>query len=287
MISPKQRASPPDPVEGRTLILKTIAAAEAPVSLAFLGSLPELGGKLPGTRVLKLLTEDLASGFVFQWGTSKKPTLWRRDPRLVARERILELTSTGILTRSELTTRVARGEPKLKPALVQTVQASLFQEKRLKEVPAAAGSKTKRLVNAERPEVYLESAIVNLLETFGLTRPLGRIRALLTEQAPQPAQDAPPAWESTGLRDTAEKIFSAMNRIAFSPGTTVTFYRLRQQPELADIPKAIFDRAALLLQSERRALLSIHDHAPALPAEEREGLVTDGLGKFYVSIYAR
>jgi hypothetical protein len=78
-----------------------------------------------------------------------------------------------------------------------------------------------------------------------------------------------------------------MNQLAFSAGATVTFYRLRQHPELADIPKLIFDRAALLLQTERRALLSVHDHAAGLPAEEREGFVTDGLGKFYVSIYAR
>ena len=95
------------------------------------------------------------------------------------------------------------------------------------------------------------------------------------------------AVEDQDVRDTAEKMFAAMNRIAFSPGTTVTFYRLRQQPELADIPKQIFDRAALLLASERRVLLSIHDHAAALPAEDRDALVTDGLGKFYVSIYAR
>ena len=87
--------------------------------------------------------------------------------------------------------------------------------------------------------------------------------------------------------DAAEKIFAAMNRVAFAPGTTVTFYRLRQQGELADIPKPVFDRAALLLQKERRALLSIHDHAAALSPEEREGFVTDGLGKYYVSIYAR
>jgi hypothetical protein len=67
----------------------------------------------------------------------------------------------------------------------------------------------------------------------------------------------------------------------------VTFYRLRQQPELAHIPKAIFDEAALLLQHEQKALLSLHDHAAALPAEERERFVTDGLGTYYVSIYAR
>jgi len=51
--------------------------------------------------------------------------------------------------------------------------------------------------------------------------------------------------------------------------------------------KNIFDEAALLLQRDRKVLLSLHDHAAALPAEERERFVTDGSGTYYVSIYAR
>jgi hypothetical protein len=279
MATSKKRALVPDPV-ARSLMLKTIAAAEAPVSPAFLGSRPELGGRLPGTRVLELLKEDLASGDVFQWGTKTKPMFWDRDPKALARERILELTSTELPTRGEIGKRAAGLEPKLPAKMVSAVLNMLVGEKRIQEVPGAPGSTTKRFVNAERPEIYLESAIANLLAKFGLTRPPEKIRALLNAEEPR-------RGESGSVQETAEKIFAAMNRIAFSPGTTVTFYRLRQQPELADIPKAIFDRAALLLQSERRALLSIHDHAAGLPEEEREGLVTDGSGKFYVSIYAR
>ena len=81
-------------------------------------------------------------------------------------------------------------------------------------------------------------------------------------------------------------MFAAMNELAFAPGTTVTFYRLRQRPELASIPKEIFDKAALLLQQERRALLAVHDHAARLPKEQQDEFVTDGLGTYYVSIYA-
>jgi hypothetical protein len=105
--------------------------------------------------------------------------------------------------------------------------------------------------------------------------------------APGPATLPEPPHADETVQEVAAKIFDAMNRIAFSPGTTVTFYRLRQQPELAHVPKAIFDEAALLLQHDRKALLSLHDHASALPAEERERFVTDGLGTYYVSIYSR
>jgi hypothetical protein len=133
-------------------------------------------------------------------------------------------------------------------------------------------------------EAYLETEIAHLLKSHGRERPTSRIQALL---APEPEPSPEPAHPNDTVQEAAAKIFDAMNRIAFSPGTTVTFYRLRQQPELANIPKAIFDEAALLLQNERKALLSLHDHAPALSAEERERFVTDGLGTWYVSIYAR
>jgi hypothetical protein len=286
MNSQKVRPQPVYPPETREAILKAIAEASEPILATALGSMPALGRKVPGTHVLSLLADNVKSGSVFQWGDSKKTAFWNRDPKDVARERILKIAGTEMLTRGELDKRAAKEAPNLKITLVRDVRGELLRQKRLREVPPAPGSTTKRLIDAERPETYLGAAIENLLKDFGLPRSPERIRALLAKDAPQSTREPGPAEEET-VREVAEKIFDAMNRIAFAPGTTVTFYRLRQQAELADIPKRIFDQAALLLQSERRALLSIHDHAAALPPEERERFVTDGLGKFYVSIYAR
>jgi hypothetical protein len=284
MNSQKQRPSDTDPIETRASILKAIAAAESPVSPASLRSIAQVGRS---AQIQTLLAEDLTSGTVFQWGASNKPTYWHRDPEVVARERILDLTSIELLTRVALKKRVAKGTPPLSTKVVEKVQKELIRDKLLREVPAAARSKTKRLLNAKRPEIYLEEAVASLLEAFGLPRPIEQIRALLAVETPRPSGGTASAEEVELVRDTAEKIFAAMNRIAFSPGTTVTFYKLRQQPELVGISKALFDQAALQLQREHRALLSIHGHALALPDEERDNLVTDGFGKFYVSIYAR
>ena len=196
----------------------------------------------------------------------------------------MEIAGGAILTSAEITKRAAKALPKIDTAVLARLRIALLKEGRLREVPAAPRSKSKRVINPEHLEV-LGPDLARFLESFGVTRPPERIRALLAADVPQPPEQAPAADQEGLIRDAAEKIFSAMNRIAFSPGTTVTFYRLRQQPELADIPKQIFDRAALLLQEERRALLSNHDRAAAFPAEERDRFVTDGLGKFYVSIY--
>ena len=53
------------------------------------------------------------------------------------------------------------------------------------------------------------------------------------------------------------------------------------------LPKDAFDRAALELAGEGRAYMAPHDHAGRLPAEEREELVADGRGIYYVSFSLR
>ncbi len=278
MLSKKPRLPPLDPEEGRRLILQAIQSSDAPAPLAALGSIPELGRKVPGTQVRKLIARDLASGTVFQWGAGKATAFWNRNPKALARERILDLTARELLTSAEIKKRLASGVPPLSPTIVPRLLKELKGQ--LRDVPPAPNSRTRRLVNAGHPAVYIEEAVTTLLQSFGLARSPAQIRALLAAEESQPPQDDP-------VRGAAEKIFSAMNQLAFSPGATVTFYRLRQHPELSDIPKQIFDRAALLLQDERRALLSIHGHATALPEAEREGLVTDGHGNYYVSLYSR
>src|SRR5215472_12219385 len=98
-------------------------------------------------------------------------------------------------------------------------------------------------------EVFLESAVRSLLESYGLKRSTERIRALLVVE-PEFGPGGASSGDEATVRDASEKIFTAMNRLAFSPGATVTFYRLRQDPELASLPKEIFDAGALLLQRE-------------------------------------
>jgi hypothetical protein len=244
-----------------------------------LSQLSKLLKQKSGAALKPLADTAIQSGLIFAWS---RDLYWDRNPRTLARERLLTISSQEILTADPLNKKATDPSIQLNLKIVREVRNELVQAKLLREVdpPKGSKSKAKLIVNAEHPEPYLESEIDRLLRTFGIERPLSRIRALLdttTTAPPQTAHD---------VRAAAEMIFQAMNRIAFAPGTTVTFYRLRQQPELAGIPKAIFDQAALLLQQQRRALLAIHDHAPRLPENERDVLVTDGKGAYYVSIYS-
>ena len=217
---------------------------------------------------------ELLGGEAFNWGTEKGPAYWHKSPLETARERILGAASQGAFTLAELKKAAAALKPKLKPADLAAALNGLENERRLQRVG-------KQLLDAPHLDAWLEGQIADLLKTWGREQPASRIRALLGDAPVSPSPSLP------SVAEAAERVFAAMHRIAFAPGATVTFYRLRQQPELASIPKKIFDEAALLLQKERKALLTPHGHASALPEEERERFVTDGLGTYYVSVYAR
>jgi hypothetical protein len=271
----KARQQMPD-LEARQSILQAIEAADGPVTAATLCKLPGIGSR---ARVKPLLTEEVATGRVFDWG---KSAYWHLDPEHVARGRLLELAAREFLKPAELKKRVAQASPKIKSTTVQSVIKKLVAEKRFlpKEAKTASIS---GMIDLNHPEPYLERKIAAVLKSVGIERSPDRICALLAPETEPHSQSSP----STDVHEVAEKMFAAMNRIAFGPGTTVTFYLLRQQPELAVIPKQLFDQAALLLQQERRALLSAHGYAGSISAQERDQLVTDGFGNYYVSIYAR
>jgi hypothetical protein len=276
----KPRTTPIFPPDTKPSLLKAIQEADAPLKPVQLGKSVESALKLTGPHLKALLAEDLAAGRVFNWGSENAPLYWHREREAEARNRLLNFASGEALTKAQLSAHVAKVPPKIGATVVKSALQSLITEQILCMGPVA-GSKTKCVIHTD---AYLAAEIARLLKSFGRERPTSRIQALL---APEPETSAESPHADETVQAVASKIFDAMNRIAFSPGTTVTFYRLRQQPELAHIPKAVFDAAALLLQHEQKALLSLHDHAAALPAEERERFVTDGLGTYYVSIYVR
>lgn len=266
----------PDP-EARQTILQAVHAADAPVTAATLGKKPGIG---TGTRVKLLLAEDVANGRVFHWG---KSAYWILDPETVARQRVLEIVGRDCLSLIDLKKRVCRETPKLATKAVQFAIKELISENRLlpKETKT---SNVSGIIDLKHPEPYLQRKIVAVLKSVGIERSDARIKALLV---PEVDVQVAPAGPSSDVQDVAERMFAVMNRVAFAPGATVTFHVLRQQPELAHIPKKIFDEAAMLLQQERRALLNPHGYAGSITIQEREQLVTDGFGNYYVSIYAR
>ncbi len=258
-------------------VLSVIEDADAPVTAAqivrALAGAKINGKKISTKQVVVMLAGDVDAGAVYLWGKA----YWTRDSKALARERLL--AAAGALpTKAELSTIAAEGEPKLQKALVNKIRDELLRAGRLREMPPAVGTKAKRILDAAHPEPFLEAEIAALLASFGIRRSAAQIQALLGGKIQS---------QVTGAGEAAELLFAAMTRLAFSPGASVTFQRLRLQPELAAVDKRTFDEAALTLQRQERVFLNDHGFAKAISDAEREQLVTDGFGNYYVSIYAR
>jgi len=84
--------------------------------------------------------------------------------------------------------------------------------------------------------------------------------------------------------DTKERIIEAFWRVAREHGSPVSVSRLRSESGLS---KPDFDSAFLQLAAEGTAYCAPHDHALRLPAAERDELVADGRGIYYVSFSLR
>ncbi len=222
---------------------------------------------------LKTLLQETAS--IHEWPKSR---FWIRDPKVIAETALLEAASDAPLTRSALNkafgARVKAYPVTARNALIE----ELIGAGRLFQDPPWGGARV--MLTAVRPdrEHYrqaLEDQIKPILARFAAAgldpRPL--IDQICTSAADPPA--------ATGLGD---RILDVLNAMEPRKGLVVSAHRLRRVPELAGVDKAEFDEAVMRLAAQHRVFL--HDHGAPLAVQpgEREELVTDGKGGFYVGI---
>jgi hypothetical protein len=84
--------------------------------------------------------------------------------------------------------------------------------------------------------------------------------------------------------DVKGRIIDAFWRVARRHGSPVSVSLLRSE---SGLPKDAFDRACLGLTGEGVAYMAPHDHAGRLSDAERDELVADGLGNYFVSFSLR
>jgi len=268
------------------------ALADAPEPRTAPALVKQTQAPIKASDVPALLAEDLAAGRVFAWGAK---LYWTGDPQIIVRERVLQAIQNAAqpITAAALAKSLKRKSGEIPVLLAEDLAASrvfawgkLYWHRDAKslllDLAGRENLTTDGLIERAAGEAKVDAKMIG-----AVCKALVKEKQLIGVLKPASVQTLPPATLQENVEEVAEKIFEAMTKIAFAPGTTVTFYRLRQQPELAHIPKKIFDEAALLLQQNRRALLTVHGHATALPPSERDELVTDGLGTYYASIYER
>jgi hypothetical protein len=157
-----------------------------------------------------------------------------------------------------------------------------------------AGKKGKALIGSQppRPEPYLAEMAASLQKTVELLRSADVSIESLRRALIQMIESAGVPFGSTS--DTSSRrariesvdLESLMRRVepAADRGALVAPRQLRP---LTNMTKGDFDRAVLELAAAGRISLHRHDYVASLTDDERNDLVTDGLGTYYVGLALR
>jgi hypothetical protein len=219
--------------------------------------------------------------------TSKgKPRFWKSDALTFGRLEILKaLDEKGLQRESALKkaakglsdgdfrqliqTAIAAGEIWRHPPLAKTKKELLgckppSPEPYLRDVEGQLAKVVAQLLAANVPKDQLRRALVQLMEATGIS---------FGSAAPCPA-------------DSSVDLVSLMRRIEprADRGALVGSRDLRRAANLEKLP---FDRAVLELARQGRLSLHRHDYATSLSPAERDELVTDGAGTYYVGMALR
>jgi hypothetical protein len=277
--------------EVEQVVLRVLESEATPVPATVVKKRMPASYKGKPAETKALLDSLVDRGQVFMVGSGKTPKYTRRAPREILALAILEVLAAGPLAKTELKRRVKKQRPGLDAeydrTLVELVQAR-------KVHPHHGWSKTgKRKAQATayalEPEPppdlrpFLSKtlkelrSLLSMLASYGVT-PTAVISALSAELGLNALPAAEPSDE--------DLVRGALAELARRepPGTLIPVRALRQHVSLE---KARFDRAVLQLSENGIAVIHHHDYPQSLSDRERNELVIDERGTYYVGIAPR
>jgi hypothetical protein len=280
--------------EEADLVIRVLQQAEQPLNLSlFLKSLPQWG-RSREKQLRKHLDALVKEGRVRAHGVSRR-VYWLPEMEEIAAARVIEALGNSPLTAKKL-------EIKFKSILVGWPVAKrnellkrLEKEKRLYKVPALKGSGNLFSGQPAQPTTYLQKPIQTLaselrklqkkLEKAGVTADqfFASAQAIWQNSLPGVTIESPPPASPEQL------ILDGMKRLENEAGNgALVSVRELRRALAAQIPdKSGFDRVVLKLADEDRVVLHRHVFPASLSPEERESMVTDEHGNFFVGIAFR
>lgn len=282
--------------ETRDYVYQQIQQTSEPVTAGQIANLLAPPHKLSEAKVTPILDEFVAAARLqlFPPKTAKgKPRYWDRDQNEFARSLILEtLDKKGSLAKTDLRKAVKQ----LTEELFLNAFQGLLDSQKLFEHPPLPKKKTSlfgkcppapepylndlggqlskivaQLRGASVPVEVLRRALVQLVESTGV--PFGE-GAAVTRSAAIP------------LQELNVDLIALMRSIepAADSGALVAARELRRAARIDKMP---FDQEILALARQGRLMLHRHDFASGLSQAERDELVTDGAGTYYVGMALR
>ena len=286
--------APPSP-ETRERVLSVIRATAEPMTASQLSKLLVAPHKLSEAKLVPILEEFVAASTLqtFSPKTPKgKLRYWDRDISELGRTLV-----AGALAKKESQSiaDLRKAAKQLTDAQFQLVFQGLIDSRSLFEHPPLPKKKSSSFgTHPPSPEPYLKeiglqlTKVVAQLTAFRVPREeLRRALVQLVEATGVPfGASASTQNGDVPKREPVVDLVSLMKSIepAAENGALVAARELRRA---ANLDKSHFDQAVLDLARQGQLMLHRHDFAAALSTAERDELVTDGAGTYYVGMALR
>lgn len=261
--------------EARGRILEAVRQSKAPLGEKDLRAASGWPKELDPAPLHGLITELEQTGALKRW-PGKTRRWWRLSPGEMVPEALLEALDGRAMSRTEwLKAAKARLKGVSAQDLTRAAGELIASGRVFQHTLRIDGKKVEACTRADHRAAFLE-----------LYRP---IMERLTEE-----------WRRLGIRPAdigrfldacsapeAELLLRELRALEQEHRPPNPVAALRARPALQCLLKEEFDRAALVLFRLGRVYMAPHDHPMLLPEAEREQLVADGMGRYYVSITCR
>jgi hypothetical protein len=277
-----------DPSIEKEVVIKALEQAGQPVTAKQLRERLTGPYKLPKERLSQLLEEQVSAGRIHHYaaiGPSKQPRYFSRRIEDYARELIINLLEQRSHTQTEILRKLKSQLAGMSQHQQKNLLTLLVKEKQVYQLPPFIGSRTIRY-SSQPPDLrnydYLEDAIEKIRKKLNLTpeEVLSAARAFTLLRL----QDS-----NSQQNDLSEKLLARMLQVklAAAYGELVPLSELWRSLQNEGWDKASFDRTVLGLADKYRVSLQRHNFPASLSEPERNELVADGLGNYYVGIALR
>jgi hypothetical protein len=283
-------------VVSRAAVFDFVQAAQAPFTVRDVARGMASPIKITVSELKEILDESVAAGKLHSLPPKTprgQPRYWKHDLLEFGRQAILGvLDAKGPQTETQLA-RVALG---LSTGRFQQVLQAALAAREIWRYPAPGKTKKELFGRAApSPEPYLRDVgrqlatiVVQLKAANVSPADLRRALVQLIESAGIPFTQAATSNNESlqAAVDPDVDLIGLMRRIepAAERGALVVARDLRRA---ARLDKSAFDRAVLELARKGRLALHRHDYAASLSPAERDDLVTDGAGTYYVGMVLR
>jgi hypothetical protein len=276
--------------EAVVFVLRALQQSSQPMNVSKLAKAVPKSALKVKTDLPELLQELVKAGQV-RSHQARSAVYWLPKLEEQAGARVLEALNDVPLTQTEL-------KSKLRSLLVgwplpkrNEIIDLLIKEKRVYKVAPLAGKAKLLSAHAElTPQDYIKLSLrlaVAKLKPMGFTaEQVFAATYSLLQQGPTVDK---PSVQSAPKRDFGNTILERMIqlKLAAANGALVSLSDLRRSLA-AEIPdKSAFDRAVLRLAESDRVALHRHDYPGGLSLEERDALVVDDRGDYFVGIALR